>query len=139
MNTPRIILAAVLLALCAHLPAAVVLELDASALPTGEITETKNPIPGARWHPNVPLRVETVKGRQAFVFDGTQQLISESLPVEKWDAFTVEAWVVNPAIDRLETVAAICSAKGGTGTDSIFPPAPARVHFVRASRRPRRS
>ena len=100
--------------------AAVVLELDAAASPIGEVSETQNAIPGGRWQPNVALRVESVAGRQAFVFDGTQTLISALLPAEKWDAFTVEAWVMNPSIERLETVAAICSVKGGMGTEFNF-------------------
>ena len=87
--------------------AAVVLELDAAASPIGEVSETQNAIPGGRWQPNVALRVESVAGRQAFVFDGTQTLISALLPAEKWNAFTVEAWVMNPSIERLETVATI--------------------------------
>ena len=40
--------------------AAVVLELDAAALPEGEVSETQNAIPGGRWQPNVALRVERV-------------------------------------------------------------------------------
>ena len=109
-----------LLALAAHAPAAVILELDATTLPAGEISDLQNAIPGGSWHPNVPLRVESVAGRPAFVFDGTQTLISGALPAEKWDAFTVEAWVMNPAIERLETVAAICGVKGGMGTEFNF-------------------
>ena len=92
MKTERFIPFLFLLSLAAHARAAVVLELDASALPVGEISETQNAIPGGRWQPNVPLRVEHVAGRQAFVFDGTQTLISGLLLAEKWDAFTVEAW-----------------------------------------------
>ena len=104
------------LALSESASSAVVLELDASALEAGVLNE----IPGSKWHPNVPLPIEAVSGRKAFVFDGTQQLISELLPAEKWTAFTVESWVMNPAIDRQETVAAICSAKGGAGTEFNF-------------------
>jgi hypothetical protein len=104
----------------ARTQAAVVLELDAATLPAGEVSETQNAIPGGRWQPNVPLRAEIVAGRKAFVFDGTQTLISALLPAEKWDAFTLEAWVMNPAIERLETVAAICSVKGGMGTEFNF-------------------
>ena len=120
MKTSRLVSALLLLALGGAARAAVVLELDASALPLAEISETQNVIPGGRWQPNVPLRVESVAGRRAFVFDGTQTLISELLPAEKWDAFTVEAWVLNPAIERLETVAAICGVKGGIGTEFNF-------------------
>ena len=116
----KFVIAAILLALAALAPAAVMLELDAAALLAGEISETQNAIPGGRWQPNVPLRVESVAGRQAFVFEGTQTLISGLLPAEKWDAFTVEAWVMNPTIERLETVAAICSVKGGMGTEFNF-------------------
>ena len=118
INAARVVATAFLLT--AHARAAVVLELDAAALPVGEVSETHNAIPGGRWQPNVPLRVESVAGRQAFVFDGTQTLISGLLPAEKWDAFTVEAWVLNPAIERLETVAAICGVKGGMGTEFNF-------------------
>ena len=114
------LLLAFLLILAAHAPAAVVLELDAAALPAGEISETQNGIPRGRWQPNVPLRVDKVAGRQAFVFDGTQTLIARLPPAEKWDAFTVEAWVMNPTIERLETVAAICGVKGGAGTEFNF-------------------
>ncbi len=104
------------LALSEPASSAVVLEVDASALEAGVLNE----IPGSKWHPNVPLKIESVSGRKAFVFDGTQQLISELLPAEKRDAFSVETWVMNPAIDRMESVAAICSAKGGMGTEFNF-------------------
>ena len=76
MKTSRLVSALFLLALGGAARAAVVLELDASALPLAEISETQNVIPGGRWQPNVPLRVENVAGRRAFVFDGTQTLIS---------------------------------------------------------------
>lgn len=95
----------------------VVLEFDAALLPEGEISESQNPIEGGAWHPNLPLRVERVSGKKALVFQGTQTLISEPLPAQKWDAFTVETWVLNPDIDRLETVAAFCGLKGGSGTE----------------------
>ena len=114
------ILFALLAFVCGPLPAAVVLELDAAALPSGDISELQNSISGQRWQPDVPLRVESVAGRQALVFNGTQRLLSALLPEEKWDAFTVEAWVLNPAIERLETVAAICSVTGGMGTEFNF-------------------
>ena len=94
------------------------LELDALALPAGQITEITTA--GHRWHSNMPLRVEALAGRQAISFDGTQTLISELLPPEKWSAFTVEAWVLNPAIDRLETVVAMCGLTGGMGTEFNF-------------------
>jgi hypothetical protein len=116
MTKARLI-AAVLLLVLTSARAAVVLELDASKLPSGIISETENPIPGGRWHPNAPLRVEPVEGRPAFVFAGAEQLISEVLPAEKWAGFTVEAWVMNPQISRLETVAAICGVLGGSGTE----------------------
>ena len=114
------LLPAFLLTLAAHAPAAVMLELDASALPAGEITETQNAIPGGHWQTNVPLHVDSVAGRQAFVFNGTQTLIAGLPRAEKWDAFTVEAWVLNPTIERLETVAAICGVMGGMGTEFNF-------------------
>ena len=117
---PRLLTSLFLLALAARGSAAVVLELDAAALPVGEISEPRNPIPEMRWQPCAPLRVERVAERQAFVFDGTQTLISGLLPGEKWSAFTVEAWVRNPEIARIETVAAFCSVKGGSGTEFNF-------------------
>ena len=108
------------LALATDARAAVVLELDASALPVGAISEPNNAIPGGHWQASAALRVENVAGRRAFVFDGTQTLISEPLPAEKWDAFTFEAWVLNPTVERLETVAAVCAVKGGMGTEFNF-------------------
>ena len=114
------LLPAFLFTLVVHAQAAVILELDASALPVAEITETQNAIPGGRWQPNVALPVEDAGGRKAFVFGGTQTLISGLLPAEKWDAFTIEAWVINPTIERLETVVAICGVKGGSGTEFNF-------------------
>ena len=112
-----------------HARGAVVLELDASTQPPGVVSETQNAIPGGLWQPNLPLRVEDVAGRRAFVFDGTQTLIAGALPTDKWDAFTVEAWVQNPTVERTETVAAICSAKGGMGTEFNFASGPGAGAF----------
>ena len=46
-NAARVVATAFLLT--AHARAAVVLELDAAALPAGEVSETHNAIPGGRW------------------------------------------------------------------------------------------
>ncbi len=108
-----------MLALAASVPAAIILDLDASALPVGEISETQNTVAGAGWSPNIPLRVETVAGRKAFVFEGKQKLVSRKLE-EKWNAFTIEAWVLNPDIERLETVATISGIMSGAGTEFSY-------------------
>ena len=68
------------------------------------------------------LRVATVQGRRAVVFDGTQELLSGfSLPAgfEK-SPFTVEAWVMNPTVEKSETLLVLTSAKGGPGTEFSF-------------------
>ncbi|HEV7404349.1 MAG TPA: LamG-like jellyroll fold domain-containing protein [Chthoniobacteraceae bacterium] len=119
MKTARL-LVVVLLLVISSARAAVLLELDASKLPVGEITETGNVIPGGPWHPNGPLRVEKVEGRTALVFGGAEQLISEALPAQKWTDFTVEAWVMNPTLERVETVADITGVVGGAGAEFNF-------------------
>lgn len=112
--------ALLLLACIAPAAAETLMDLDASSIPPGEISETHNPIPGGRWQPNAPLRIEKIEGRSAFVFKGAEQLISELLPPVKREQFTVEAWVLNPTVERVETVAAMCGVKGGSGTEFAY-------------------
>ena len=117
---PALLIFSALHAMHAH--AATILELDASAVQPGEISTVQDRIAGARWSANVPLRVENVQGRTAFVLDGTQQLISEFTLPEAMSktAFTVEAWALNPEIGRLETAVAFAPARGGSGVEFNF-------------------
>ncbi len=77
-------------------------------------------------------RVETVQGRAALVLDGTQQFIAEApLPAgfEKGKAFTVEAWALNPAVNKAETLVAFAPARGGPGTEFGFGSGPTAGAF----------
>ena len=108
----------------------VVVDLDAAAIAPGEISEALDKS-GGRWNANAPLRVEPVSARAAFVVDGTQKLISEfTLPAgfEK-KAFTVEAWALNPSVEKAETVVAFVPAKGGPGTEFSFGSGPSAGAF----------
>ena len=93
-----------------------IVDLDAAALALG--------MPNAR--------VETVQGRSALVFDGMQQFIAEApLPAgfEKGKAFTVEAWALNPAVGKAETVVAFAPPRGGAGTEFGFGSGPTAGAF----------
>ena len=116
---PLILAHALALALPAH--AANIFDLDSATLPPGETSTVQDKAAG-RWNANVPLRVESVQGRAAFVLDGTQQLISEfTLPdAMAKKPFTVEVWALNPEIGKAETVVAFAPAKGGSGTEFNF-------------------
>jgi hypothetical protein len=115
---PRILGAVVLTVLVVLAPAEArpILDLDSAALAPG--------VPNAR--------VETVKGRAALMFDGTQQFIVEApLPAgfEKANVFTVEAWALNPTVEKAETVVAFAPARGGSGTDFGFGSGPTAGGF----------
>src|SRR5688572_9636375 len=100
MNLRLLLATWLTMALSAHVGGAVVLDLDAAALPGGEIMEAPDKSADGRWNANVPLRVETVQGRSAFVVGGTEQLISAfTLPAGSEKAFTVEAWALNPPLE----------------------------------------
>ncbi len=122
--------ASVVIALCPQVRADVVLDLDSARL-SGEITRTPDKTAAGQWSANVPIRVEAVLRKAAFVLDGTQQLISEfALPagLEK-KPFTVEAWVLNPTIEKAETVVAFAPVKGGPGTEFSFSSGPSAGAF----------
>ncbi|MEO6785016.1 MAG: LamG-like jellyroll fold domain-containing protein, partial [Chthoniobacteraceae bacterium] len=118
------------IALCAQLRADVVLDLDAAGL-SGEISRTPDKAAVGQWNANVPLRVEAVQSRRAFVLDGTQQLISEfALPADfEKKPFTVEGWVLNQTIEKAETVVAFAPVKGGPGTEFSFSSGPSAGAF----------
>ena len=97
-------------------PAEPLVDLDAAALARGVLN----------------ARVETVQGRTALVFDGRQQFIAEApLPAgfEKGKPFTVEAWALNPVVDKTETVVAFAPARGGSGTEFGFGSGPTAGAF----------
>lgn len=98
-------------------------DYDASTIPSGAFHESVSKTPGAGvLKSETPLSVETVMGRPAIVFDGTQELLSSfALPVgfEK-SPFTVEAWVMNPTVEKTETLLVLAAAKGGPGTEFSF-------------------
>ena len=101
--------------------AELVLDLDATALSSGQLSEATDKS-GGRWKSGSPLRVEKVGGRQALAFDGMQDLVSDfKLPAgfEK-SAFTVEAWVLNPSVEKAESLLAFVPEKGGLGTEFGF-------------------
>ena len=98
-------------------------DLDALQLPQGALHEWVSKVPAAGLLASEkPLSVETVMGRRAVVFDGTQELLSGfSLPAgfEK-SPFTVEAWVMNPTVEKTEVLLVLASVKGGPGTEFSF-------------------
>jgi hypothetical protein len=99
----------------------IILDFAATAIPPGAVSEALDKS-GGRWNANVPLRVESVSCRAALVFDGTQKFISEfGLPAGLEEKpFSVEAWVLNPSIERAETVVALVPGMGGAGTEFSF-------------------
>ncbi len=127
MPHPVVSLSALALALALAVPAraAVIAELDAAALPAGAITTVPDKTGGGQWQwtASSPVTVGPVQGRPAFTFDGTQRLVSDfALPgtVPKQLPFTFEAWVLNPTLEKSETVAGIGPLKGGMGTEFNF-------------------
>ena len=98
-------------------------DFNASQLPQGSLHEWVSKAPSAGlMKSDQPLNVETVQGRRAVVFDGSQELVSGfSLPAgfEK-SPFTVEAWVMNPTVEKTEALLVLASAKGGPGTEFSF-------------------
>ena len=115
--------------------AAVLLDLDASTLSEGPLISWPNRAPsgGALASTNpVPVRVETLAGRRAVLFNGTQRLVSDfPLPPElcKGGPFTVEAWALNPELDRTETLVSFALPKGGLGTEFNFGSGPTAGAF----------
>ena len=92
------------------------LDLDAAALARGVLN----------------ARVESVQGRAALVFNGVEEFIAEApLPAgfEKGKPFTVEAWALNPAVGKAETVVAFAPARGGPGTEFGFGSGPTAGAF----------
>ena len=98
-------------------------DLDASMLVPGTIQECRgNGTSSGLLKSEHPLKVAMVQGRQALEFDGGQDLLSSfSLPAgfEK-SPFTVEAWVLNPTIEKSETLMVLAPSKGGPGTEFGF-------------------
>ncbi len=112
--------------------AEILVDLDASSLSLGAIREWKSSLPAdGNAHSDAPLQVEKTQGRNAVIFDGTQQFIASfTLPAgfEK-KPFTVEVWVLNPKIDKAETVIAFVPEKGGPGTEFNFSSGPTAGAF----------
>ena len=134
MKTPRLFALTFLpLTLAATAPAAVLLDLDAADLPPGAVSAwTSKASPGASFSAAAPPRAEKVQGRGALVFDGTQQFIGDAaLPAgfEKGKAFTVEAWALNPTVEKAETIVALAPARGGQGTEFNFAASPSAGGF----------
>lgn len=100
-----------------------IFDLDASQLVQGSIQEwpAKGTYAGLL-KSEQPLRVAMVNGRQAVEFSGGNDLISGfALPAgfEK-SPFTVEAWVLNPTVEKSETLMVLAPSKGGPGTEFSF-------------------
>lgn len=98
-------------------------ELDATRLAAGTIREW--PASGTlsgRLLSDQPLRVTTLLGRQAVEFGGGQDLVSEFILPAGFEKgpFTVEAWVLNPTVEKFETLMVLAPPKGGPGTEFSF-------------------
>ena len=122
MNLRHILALALLtFALATRAPADVLIDLDASRLPAGEVNAwTSGADPTVNFTTAAPPRIEQVQGRAAIVFDGTRQFVAETeLPVgfEKGNGFTVEVWALNPSAERAETLVAFAPPRGGSGTE----------------------
>lgn len=112
--------------------AGLLLELDASTAAHDSIRALTNQAAGGMLTNEANLRVETVRGRKAFVFDGRQRFVSDfNLPAgfEKAHPFTVEIWTLNPSIEKLETIMALARAGGGPGTEFNFATSPTAGAF----------
>ncbi len=113
-----------LLALVRSASAGLLLDLDASGFDRGSVTAWQSKaVAGGQVTNAAPLRVEKVHGRAAVVFDAGQRLVSDFvLPAgfEKGHAFTVEVWVLNPGVEKSETIVALARAGGGPGTEFNF-------------------
>lgn len=115
-----------------HVRAAVLVDLDATALPSGAISAWENKASAGGGLTNAtPIRVEKIQNRAAVVFDGKQQLVSDfTLPAgfEK-KPFTVEVWALNPSVEKAETMIAFTRTNGGPGTEFSFSSGPTAGAF----------
>lgn len=87
-------------------------DLDAAGLEAGALWEWRNggSAGGVFRRASIP-RVETVEGRPAILFDGAQSLASDAplSGIAAGGAFTVEAWLLNPALGGGESYAALAA------------------------------
>ncbi len=126
----RFLLAAVLSTAAIH--AGIILDLDAKSLPAGTIAEWKDSTPsGGIVRSDSPLRIEQVQGRTAVIFDGVQQMVAEfrlAAGLEK-KPFTVEAWALNPNVEKMEVLVALAPVLGGPGTEFSYSSSPGSGAF----------
>ena len=99
------------------LAADVLIDCDANAIPPGALLkwENKGRLGGVFEAKQAPS-VASVEGRSAVVFKGEESL-SSSFVLPELQAFSVEAWVLNPTIERLETMLYVSPPKGGMGME----------------------
>jgi cytolysin (calcineurin-like family phosphatase) len=122
MKAKLILIAGIANLLCLNGNAGVILDLDASKLPAGEVSEAADQVNAGKWKANTPFKIESTEGTPALVLDGAHKLTSDfPLPAgfEK-SPFTVEVWAMNPAVDKMETVLTFAPEKGGPGTEFSF-------------------
>lgn len=108
--------------LCLHGNAGVIVDLDASKLPAGGVSEAADQVIAGKWKANMAFQIEKAEGLPALVLDGAHKLTSDfTLPAgfEK-GPFTVEVWAANPTVDKMETVVTFAAEKGGPGTEFSF-------------------
>lgn len=100
----------------------VLFELDASQLAEGSMRELSRNGTVEILKSEQAVQVSKSSGRSAIGFTGVQDLVSTiTLPAgfEK-SPFTVEAWVLNPTVEKTETLMVLAPAKGGPGTEFSF-------------------
>jgi len=97
-------------------------ELDASQLAQGPAKELPEKGATGLLKSEQALQLGAVGGRPAIEFSGGQDLVSEfTLPAGFENSpFTVEAWVLNPSVEKTETLLVLAPAKGGPGTEFSF-------------------
>lgn len=98
----------------------VLIDCDASALAPGALAkwENKGSLGGAFEAKAAPA-VMTVQGRSAVVFKGGESL-SSNFAMPELQAFSVEAWVLNPTVERMETLLCVTPPKGGMGMEFSY-------------------
>ncbi len=114
------------------LHAEVILELNAATLPVGNVTEWKDEIrEGKVVRSEAPLRVEKALGRAAVMFHGQEQLVADFRFPTGFEKrpFTIEAWALNPSVDKAEVILSLAPVLGGTGTEFSYSASPSAGAF----------
>lgn len=98
-----------------------VVDINADDYAQGKVVETKaiKNRAGGEFKGDKPMIVEIKKGKYAFYFDG-QTTMASNFPLPKtmrYNApYTISAWVLNPSVDAIETVAEFTQRRNDLAT-----------------------